>query len=104
VPFVAPNVLLTQKMQDELAGFDKIEAALANSMLTQIGYQLLFFVGIGVLFWFFFIRQIKMAGKGALSFGKSKARMLAKDATKRRSKTWRASRKRSRKFPNWSNF
>ena len=51
-------------------------------MLSEIGYQLLFFVGLGVLFWFFFIRQIKIAGKGALSFGKSKARMLAKDRNK----------------------
>ena len=34
------------------------------------------------LIWFFFIRQIKMAGKGALSFGKSKARMLAKERNK----------------------
>ena len=32
--------------------------------------------------WFFFIRQIKMAGKGALSFGKSKARLLAKERNK----------------------
>ena len=40
------------------------------------------FLLIGVLFWFFFIRQIKIAGKGALSFGKSKARMLAKDRNK----------------------
>jgi cell division protease FtsH len=37
---------------------------------------------LGALFWFFFIRQIKIAGKGALSFGKSKARMLAKDRNK----------------------
>jgi len=51
-------------------------------MLSEIGYQLLFFVGIGVLFWFFFIRQIKIAGKGALSFGRSKAKMLAKERNK----------------------
>ena len=35
-----------------------------------------------VLFWFFFIRQIKIAGKGSLSFVRSKARMLAKDRNK----------------------
>ena len=35
-----------------------------------------------MLLWFFFIRQIKMAGKGALSFGRSKARLLAKDRNK----------------------
>src|SRR5436189_241084 len=37
---------------------------------------------IGLLIWFVFIRQIKMAGKGALSFGKSKARLLAKEKNK----------------------
>ena len=35
-----------------------------------------------VLFYFFFVRQIKMAGKGALSFGKSRARLLNRDKTK----------------------
>ena len=73
-------------MKDELllsAGkSNAINVAQPNSLLLSIGYQLLFFVGIGVLFWFFFIRQIKAAGKGALSFGKSKARMLAKDRNK----------------------
>jgi len=36
----------------------------------------------GVLIWFLFLRQIKAAGKGALSFGKSKARLLTKDRNK----------------------
>jgi cell division protease FtsH len=80
--FTIPNAVLTDKMQNELLVSDKIEASAPNSLLLSIGYQLLFFVGIAVLFWFFFIRQIKMAGKGALSFGKSKARMLAKDRNK----------------------
>ena len=61
---------------------DRIEVYMPNPMLSAIGYQLLFFLGLGVLFWFFFIRQIKIAGKGALSFGKSKARMLAKERNK----------------------
>jgi len=34
---------------------------------------------VAFLVYFFFIRQIKMAGKGALSFGKSKARLLIKE-------------------------
>jgi cell division protease FtsH len=82
VPFVAPNVVLTPTMEDELLPSEKVDLDIPNPMLSEIGYQLLFFVGIGVLFWFFFIRQLKMAGKGALSFGKSKARMLAKDRNK----------------------
>jgi cell division protease FtsH len=82
VAFSSPNAMLTQKMLDELLVSDKIEAGAPNAMLWSIGYQLLFFVGIGLLFWFFFIRQIKIAGKGALSFGRSKARMLSKDRNK----------------------
>ena len=38
-------------------------------------------IGI-LLFYFFFVRQIKVAGKGALSFGKSRARMLNRDKNK----------------------
>ncbi|HXF10588.1 MAG TPA: ATP-dependent zinc metalloprotease FtsH, partial [Desulfuromonadaceae bacterium] len=82
VAFVVPNALLTEKMMDQLMHSDKIKNDAPNPMLSAIGYQLLFFLGIGVLFWFFFIRQIKIAGKGALSFGKSKARLLAKDRNK----------------------
>jgi cell division protease FtsH len=81
-PFVVKNAFLTPEKQDQLFASDKISANIPNSMLWSIGYQLLFFVGIGVLLWFFFIRQIKMAGKGALSFGRSKARLLAKDRNK----------------------
>src|SRR5215210_483207 len=35
-----------------------------------------------VVLYFFFRQQIRMAGKGALNFGKSKARMLARDKNK----------------------
>jgi cell division protease FtsH len=80
--FVAPYIWLTPTMEDKLLPSDKIDINIPNPMLSDIGYQLLFFVGIGVLFWFFFIRQIKIAGKGALSFGRSKARLLAKDRNK----------------------
>ena len=86
IPYLVANALLTPTMKDELLlSGDKsknVRISQPNSLLLSIGYQLLFFVGIGVLFWFFFIRQIKLAGKGALSFGKSKARMLAKERNK----------------------
>ncbi len=80
--FQVPDVILTQAMGDKLFPSDKVSISIPNPMLSDLGYQLLFFVGIGVLFWFFFIRQIKIAGKGALSFGRSKARLLAKDRNK----------------------
>ena len=82
VPFIAPNILLTQKMLDELLPSDRIEAGAPNAMLMSVVWGIAPFLILGALFWFFFIRQIKIAGKGALSFGKSKARMLAKDRNK----------------------
>jgi len=53
-----------------------------NPVFANILYSILPFLLVAVLIWFFFIRQIKMAGKGALSFGKSKARLLSKDKNK----------------------
>ena len=82
VQFIAPNVFLTQKMLDELLVSDRIEAGAPNAMLMNVVWGIAPFLILGALFWFFFIRQIKLAGKGALSFGKSKARMLAKDRNK----------------------
>jgi cell division protease FtsH len=82
IPFTT-KAKLTEKMQDELlppAG--KLEVSETNPMLLNMIWTVAPFLLIGVLFWFFFIRQIKMAGKGALSFGKSKAKMLAKERNK----------------------
>src|SRR4051812_7594237 len=53
-----------------------------NTLVQNMVMGLLPFLLIGLLIWFVFIRQIKMAGKGALSFGKSKARLLAKEKNK----------------------
>jgi cell division protease FtsH len=70
-------------MKDELLPpKGKLEVSETNPMLMNMIWTIAPFLLIGILFWFFFIRQIKMAGKGALSFGKSKARMLAKERNK----------------------
>ncbi len=82
VPFIVENAMLTPDMEKELVRSDKVTMNTPNPMLSALGYNLLFFLGIALLFWFFFIRQIKLAGKGALSFGKSKARLLAKERNK----------------------
>jgi cell division protease FtsH len=82
VPFVVENAMLTPDMEKDLVRSDKITGNVPNPMYSALGYNLLFFLGIALLFWFFFIRQIKLAGKGALSFGKSKARLLAKERNK----------------------
>jgi cell division protease FtsH len=68
VPFAVEYAYLTDDQWNKLIRSDKITLNMPNPMLSALGYQLLFFLGIAVLFWFFFIRQIKIAGKGALSF------------------------------------
>src|SRR5690348_5907157 len=81
VPFRA-KVRLTEKMEEKLYGLPQFEPREPNTMLMSVAVSVLPFVIIAALIWFFFIRQIKMAGKGALSFGKSKARLLAKERNK----------------------
>ena len=82
IPFTT-KALLTEKMKDALLPpTGKLEVSETNPMLLNMIWTVAPFLLIGILFWFFFIRQIKMAGKGALSFGKSKARMLAKERNK----------------------
>jgi cell division protease FtsH len=70
---------LTEKRLDQLLATGQFEAGEPNTLLWTLFITLLPFVCIAVLIYFFFIRQIKMAGKGALSFGKSRARMLSKE-------------------------
>jgi cell division protease FtsH len=86
VPFVVPNVQLTPSLKEELqlspGKSGNVKFSQPNAMLSALGMNLLFFLGVALLFWFFVIRGIKSAGKGALSFGKSKARLLAKERNK----------------------
>ncbi len=81
VPFRA-KVRLTEALENKLLTVEKIEPHEVSALLYSLGIQLLFLAVIGLFLWFFFIRQIRMAGKGALSFGKSKARLLAKERNK----------------------
>jgi cell division protease FtsH len=73
---------LTEKMEDKLFNLPQYEPREPNTMLLTAVWSVLPILVIATLIWFFFIRQIKMAGKGALSFGKSKARLLAKERNK----------------------
>ena len=82
VPFTATQVLITSNTLEKLLASNKFAAVQQNTILLNVLINIAPFLLIGILFWFFFIRQIKAAGKGALSFGKSKARMLAKDRNK----------------------
>jgi len=73
---------LTNRMENKILALENFEVREPNTMLLSVVWSVLPFVIIAALIWFFFIRQIKMAGKGALSFGKSKARLLAKERNK----------------------
>ncbi len=86
VPFVVSNFQLTPSLKDELQFMPgksgNVKFARPAPILSMLGANLLFFGLIALVFWFFLLRPIKMAGKGALSFGKSKARLLAKERNK----------------------
>ncbi len=82
VPFVVEYAYLPDDVLKQLIRSHKVVLTMPNAMLISALWTIVPFLAIGILFWFFFIRQIKIAGKGALSFGKSKARMLAKERNK----------------------
>jgi len=83
IPFHV-KMLLTDSMIEKLESLKSknVDVKEPNTMLLSVMMTLLPILLIGGFIWFFFIRQIKMAGKGALSFGKSKARLLAKERNK----------------------
>ncbi len=75
------------KYSDEIFKFFKqnnvaLDYKEANQFWVQFFWSALPFVLFIVLLYFLFVRQIKMAGKGAMSFGKSRARMLSRDKNK----------------------
>jgi cell division protease FtsH len=81
IPF-RTKIFLTEDIQNKLNHLTGSGIHEPNQLLLNLIWGVLPFVLIGAFIWFFFIRQIKMAGKGALSFGKSKARLLAKERNK----------------------
>ncbi|MFM1767519.1 MAG: ATP-dependent zinc metalloprotease FtsH [Verrucomicrobiota bacterium] len=81
VPFRV-RARLPESLEAQLIKSRLYEVRQPNTVVLGLLYSLGPILLIGLLIWFFFVRQIKMAGKGALSFGKSKARMLAKEKNK----------------------
>ena len=53
-----------------------------QTLLTSIAAQVIPFVIIIGLLYFLFVRQLRQAGRGALSFGKSRAKLLTRDRDK----------------------
>ena len=70
---------MNEALETRLLDSGKFESVEPNTLLLNVLLTILPILLVALLIWFFFIRQIKMAGKGALSFGKSKARLLNKE-------------------------
>jgi cell division protease FtsH len=54
----------------------------ATTVFAQIASQVIPFVVIIALLYFLFVRQLRNAGRGALNFGKSRAKLLTRDRDK----------------------
>ena len=81
VPFEIRTRLFPE-MEKTILESSKFKTHTPNTFMLKVLLNLLpFILLIGILY-YVFIRQIKMAGKGAMSFGKSRARMLNKEKNK----------------------
>ncbi len=77
-PFIAKGQLTDDSLQ-ALQESGKFDEQPASTLLTDILITLLPFVLIIALIYFLFVRQLRQAGRGAMSFGKSKAKMLTRE-------------------------
>jgi cell division protease FtsH len=73
---------LTDTNLEKLQASQKFTEVPATNMISQIAGQIIPFVIIIGLLYFLFVRQLRQAGRGALSFGKSRAKMLQRDREK----------------------
>ncbi len=73
---------LTDTNLEKLQSSDRFAEAPPNTMLSQIFIQIIPFVLIIGLLYFLFVRQLRQAGRGALNFGKSRAKLLQRDRDK----------------------
>ncbi|MFI5357725.1 MAG: ATP-dependent zinc metalloprotease FtsH [Opitutales bacterium] len=73
---------LTDANMERLQAAEVFAEQPATTVWTQIAAQVIPFVLIIGLLYFLFVRQLRQAGRGALSFGKSKAKLLTRDREK----------------------
>jgi len=73
---------LTDSSLERLQRTERFVEQPATTMWSQILANVIPFVLIIGLLYFLFVRQLKQAGRGALSFGKSKAKLLTRDKEK----------------------
>lgn len=81
VPFVASGQLTDDSLQAlQNSGLFKEEPA--STLWADLLLTLLPIALIVLVLYFLFVRQLRSAGRGAMNFGKSKARMLTRDRQK----------------------
>lgn len=70
---------LTDERYDQLQRTGVFTEKEATTIWQQALFSILPFILIIGLLYFLFVRQLRMAGRGALSFGKSRAKLLTRD-------------------------
>src|SRR5687768_10577596 len=73
---------VTEAMHERLGKTKIFAEQPTQTLLTSIAAQVIPFVIIIGLLYFLFVRQLRQAGRGALSFGKSRAKLLTRDRDK----------------------
>ena len=83
LPFVVKG-RITESDYKDLRSFlgGRLVEEPSSTIWTDLLFSLLPFLLIIGLLYFLFVRQLRMAGKGALNFGKSKAKMLTRENEK----------------------
>jgi cell division protease FtsH len=83
LPFVVKGRVTESEYRElrELLGA-RLREEPSSTIWTDLLFSLLPFLLIIGLLYFLFVRQLRMAGKGALSFGKSKAKLLTRENEK----------------------
>ncbi|MGY8718742.1 MAG: AAA family ATPase, partial [Verrucomicrobiia bacterium] len=73
---------LTDTNQEKLQDSGVFDERRSTTVWTQLASNIIPFIIIIGLLYFLFVRQLRNAGKGAMSFGKSKAKMMQQNRDK----------------------
>ena len=77
------HIILTDELMEDLNGNGvQVRIKQPNTVLKGILVNIVPFILIFGIIYFIFIRQMKNAGRGAMSFGKSRAKLLTQDKNK----------------------
>jgi cell division protease FtsH len=81
LPFIAEGQLTEQNLE-VLQQSSLFKEEPASTFVGELILTLLPIIFIVLILYFLFVRQLRSAGRGAMNFGKSKARMLTRDREK----------------------